>query len=363
MSSPSYASPASPSNNPHFTGIDCLRALGCIAVTAYHIIWGFNKVAGSGFWVYDLLGKGGAGFQGFLVFFIISGYIIPNSLKGERVPMLKRFFGARFFRLYPSFLLVLILGSLGKYGTLRDSRFLYGLTLFPGAFGMEVVVGPFWALEVTAFSYVLVSVLFLLFGKLCMRVLFPMYIAFLCLSFIGGRLPSSGKTWERVPLFLSLFFFGACLREVMKFKFTYLRFSYRSLGVGFIAGLILLLPIYNIVIGLSLGEEERVRQYCYYGVWIFVFIFGAILTPLKCTPLARLGRSSYSTYLWHMLLIDGVMVCLNSGRAGFLAGWSLPCYVLVMLTISLAFGEFTSRWIEQPIGRLGKKIVVATTSR
>jgi len=362
MSSQSHILPVSTPNNLHFMGIDCLRALGCIAVTAYHIIWAFNKVAGSGFWVYDLLGKDGAGFQGFLVFFIISGYIIPNSLKGERVPMLKRFGVSRFLRLYPSFLLVLILGSLAQYGTLNDSRFLYGLTLFPSVFDVEVVFGHFWALEVIVLSYALVSMLFLLFGKLYMRVLFPVYVFFLSLSFSGGGLPSYGKTWHNFPLFLSLFFFGACLREVMKFKSSRLYFSYRSIGIGLISGLIILLPVYNIVIGLSLGEDERVRQFCHYGVWIIVFLFGAILAPLKSIFLARLGRSSYSTYLWHIFIIDRVMASINSGIADFLVGWPLPYYVVGMLIISLACGELAYQWIEQPIGRFGKKIATSSTS-
>jgi|GEM_PF-228046 len=362
MSSESHALPVSPSNNPHFTGIDCLRALGCMAVTTYHLIVEFHKVAGSGFWIFNLLGEKGSGFQGFLVFFIISGYIMPNSFRGERIPTLKRFGISRFFRIYPSFLIVLILGSLAKYGTLNDSRFLYGLTLFPSALGVGVVFGQFWALEVTVFSYVLVSMLFLLFGKLRMRVLFPMYVFFLYLSFSGGKLPRTGKTWQEVPLFLSLFFFGACLREVMKFRPSRLRFSYRSIGIGFVSGLIILLPIYNIVIGISLGEEERVRQFCFYGLWIIVFLFGAILTPLKSVFLARLGRSSYSTYIWHMVLVDGVIISIKSGATGFLAGWPLPYYVVVMLIISLAFGHFAYRWVEQPIGRLGKAIAARSIS-
>jgi len=361
MSSQPHTFPVSTPGNPHFMGIDCLRALGCIAVTAYHIIWVFNQVAGSGFWVYNLLGEG-YGFQGFLIFFIISGYIIPNSLRGERFSRLKYFGLSRFFRLYPSFLLVLILSSLAQYGTLNDSRFLYGLTLFPNIFDEELVFGHFWALEVIVLSYVLVSMLFLLFGKLRMRVLFPVYVFFLYLSFSGGGLPSSSKNWQNSPLFLSLFFFGACLREVMKFKSARLCFSYRSIGIGLISGLILLLPVYNIVIGLSLGEDERVRQFCHYGMWVLAFLFGAILTPFNSAILARLGRSSYSTYLWHILIIDRVMASINSGIAGFLVGWSLPCYVVVMLIISLAFGEFVYQWVEQPIGRLGKKIATNSTS-
>jgi len=362
MSSQPYTLPSSTPSNPHFTGIDCLRALGCIAVTAYHIIWVFNKVAGSGFWVYNLLGEG-YGFQGFLVFFIISGYIIPNSLKGERVPMLRRFGTSRFFRLYPSFFLVLILGSLIKYGTLIDGRFLYGLTLFPSVFSVEMVFGHFWALEVIVLSYALTSMLFLIFGKPRMRVILPIYITFLYLSFSGDGLPIYSKTWGNFPLFLSLFFFGACLREVMKFKSSRLRFSYRAIGIGLISGLIILLPIYNIITGLSLGEDERVRQFCHYGVWIIAFLFGAILTPLKSVFLAILGRSSYSTYLWHIFIIDRVTASINSGIADFFVGWPLPCYVVVMLIVSLAFGHFVYQWIEQPIGSLGKKIASSSTSR
>jgi len=49
----------------------------------------------------------GWGGLGVLLFFAISGYVIPNSLRGTRVRGLKRFVIHRFFRLWPTFWLCL----------------------------------------------------------------------------------------------------------------------------------------------------------------------------------------------------------------------------------------------------------------
>jgi len=155
-----------------FIEIDTLRAVGCLLVLVYHAIWQSNKIAGSGFWLYEILGPEGRGFGGFLLLFIISGYIIPGSLRGRRIDGLIRFGITRFFRLYPSFWIVLILGALAKYSTLFDKRFLLGITMVPNMVGVEVVLGHLWTLELTLIFYTLIAFLFLVFGELGLGVLF-----------------------------------------------------------------------------------------------------------------------------------------------------------------------------------------------
>jgi len=344
-----------------FSEIDSLRAVACLAVTVYHVIWQFNKVAGSGVWLYDFLGEGGNGFEGFLVFFMISGYVIPGSLRGERVEAMKCFAFARFFRLYPSFWIVLVIGSLGKYTTLWNARFLWGLTMMPSLAGVEVVLGHFWALEVTAILYIFISSLYLVFGNLRLKVIFPLYLVCLTLSFSRVAVPAGRGFWGRLPLFLSLFFFGACAREVIRLDARH-KVSARKtklprcVGIGIVTGVMLIVPLYRMYLAISLGDGSLLRQFLFLFVWIFLFLFWVILLPVKMPFLKGLGKASYSIYLWHMIIIHAVIVSIQHGYAEVLRGWSLPVYVAVFLPICLVCGSLAYRWVEEPIGRLGKRI-------
>ncbi|WP_082780699.1 acyltransferase family protein [Cephaloticoccus primus] len=361
-SSVSRPSNGFPPKKLRFAEIDSLRAFGCVAVVVYHIIWQFNKVAGGGFWLYNLLGEEGNGFEGFLVFFIISGYVIPGSLRGERFLAVRRFAISRFFRLYPSFWFVLILGSLGKYRTLWDGRFWWGLTMLPSLAKVDIVLGHFWALEVTVISYVVLALLFLIFGKLRLRIVFPAYLISLALSFSRLALPSARGLWGRLPVFLSLLFFGACVREIMRLDFPRSKVRgqrcnwSRCIGVGGVAAGMVVISLYHIWLGKAFGDEGKVRQFLFLLLWVIVFLFWAVLAPVRLSLMRVVGRASYSTYLWHMVIIHTVVIGIKSGLFNILAGWPLPLYVAVFLPVCLVFGAFAYRWVEQPIGELGKRI-------
>jgi len=358
---PSSSPPVSVAK-PYFFEIDSLRALGCIAVTVYHAIWKFNEVAGSGLWLYRLLGERGDGFQGFLVFFIISGYVIPESLRGDRVEAVRRFAISRFFRLYPSSWLVLILGALVNYGTLCDTRFWWGLTMVPSLVGVDLVLGHFWALEVTMIFCGIVALLYLFFGRFRFRVLFPLYLLSLAFSFCKfARLVSIG-IWPKLPLLLSLLFFGACLRKVVQVEEgkkpgTHSRFSLSScLYLGGISGLMGSVPLYNMYLGFSLGDLGLFREFFFLFFWVIVFLFWVVLFSVKLSFLRGIGRASYSIYIWHMLMLQVIIMGIKSGTISMFSGWPFPVYVLVFLGLSLLVGGLSYRWIDQPLARIGRQI-------
>jgi len=62
--------------------IDSLRALSCALVIIAHTAGVFREVASSGAWLAAF--SRGFGILGVLLFFGISGYVIPSSLRGTR---------------------------------------------------------------------------------------------------------------------------------------------------------------------------------------------------------------------------------------------------------------------------------------
>src|SRR5690606_8415878 len=76
--------------------LDALRGLGALAVVAEHVLpWAMPSLRPYWFNI---------GIYGVLVFFLVSGYIIPASL--ERRDDVRAFWISRLFRLYPIYLLV-----------------------------------------------------------------------------------------------------------------------------------------------------------------------------------------------------------------------------------------------------------------
>ncbi|WP_327141522.1 acyltransferase family protein [Nocardia sp. NBC_01327] len=96
-----------------FEFLDALRGLAALAVVIHHcseVLWpGYIRFSTEYF---------GAGVFGVVVFFIVSGFIIPASL--ERGRSLGAFWVGRFFRLFPLFwgclIAALILHAVGVYG-------------------------------------------------------------------------------------------------------------------------------------------------------------------------------------------------------------------------------------------------------
>ncbi len=89
-------SPSTPTSQPRLAWLDALRGIGATAVVAEHMLpWLMPSLRPTWF---------NLGMYGVLVFFLVSGYIIPASL--EHRGDVRAFWVSRVFRLYPLYLLV-----------------------------------------------------------------------------------------------------------------------------------------------------------------------------------------------------------------------------------------------------------------
>jgi peptidoglycan/LPS O-acetylase OafA/YrhL len=162
--SPRHAAAPAPTGH-RMAWLDALRGLAALAVVYVH----FAQYALPG--LRDTLtGWFDFGRYGVLLFFAVSGYVIPMSL--ERHGSLRRFWVGRVFRLYPAYLLaagsMLALAATGIHpisAMLRNEP-LTGLaahaTMTTGLLGISGLVGVFWTLAYEMIFYVLVAALFAL---------------------------------------------------------------------------------------------------------------------------------------------------------------------------------------------------------
>ncbi|MEU7893296.1 acyltransferase [Nonomuraea sp. NPDC049152] len=138
--------------------LDALRGIGAIAVVAEHLPWVLPPLRP--YWF-------SLGIYGVMVFFLVSGYIIPASL--ERRGDLRAFWISRVFRLYPLYLGVCVLMvALSWWVPLREevprdgSAVASHLTMLLDVLNTGGVADTMWTLSYEMVFYLLVTALFVL---------------------------------------------------------------------------------------------------------------------------------------------------------------------------------------------------------
>jgi peptidoglycan/LPS O-acetylase OafA/YrhL len=149
---------------PRLAWLDALRGWAAVVVAAFHVsphVLGAERHLRI-FEIIDL------GKYGVLLFFLVSGYVIPMSL--ERHGDLRRFWAGRLLRIYPAYLFaVLVTIGLGAAGIMRMPGQLAGettasvlghLSMLQDLIGTRGVLRPFWTLSFEMVFYLVVAGLF-----------------------------------------------------------------------------------------------------------------------------------------------------------------------------------------------------------
>nr|WP_082534817.1 acyltransferase [Nonomuraea pusilla] len=139
--------------------LDALRGIGALAVVAEHLLpWFLPSLRP--YWF-------SLGVYGIMVFFLVSGYIIPTSL--ERHGDVRAFWIGRAFRLYPLYLAVIALVLAVSWWVPvrsevpRDGSAVAGhATMLLDVVGVGGVADTMWTLSYEMVFYLLVTALFLL---------------------------------------------------------------------------------------------------------------------------------------------------------------------------------------------------------
>jgi peptidoglycan/LPS O-acetylase OafA/YrhL len=153
-----------PQPAPRLAWLDALRGYAALVVVCFHLS---PLMIGAGRHLaimrYIDLGK-----YGVLLFFLVSGYVIPMSL--ERHGSLRRFWIGRLCRIYPAYLATIAVvaalvaaGLLGWPASLRAETvtgILAHATMTPDLFGLRGAVRVFWTLAYEMTFYLVVAGLF-----------------------------------------------------------------------------------------------------------------------------------------------------------------------------------------------------------
>jgi peptidoglycan/LPS O-acetylase OafA/YrhL len=328
--------------------LDALRGIAALLVVFTHL---YIPLLGH-VWVFDYLIDPGK--LGVLWFFMISGVVIPYSLKpvpdGPR-----RFLISRFMRLYPAYWLSLavFLVMLKLTGGVFPpwNQIVANLTMVQAALGFEDVIGLYWTLFIELVFYGLCLALFLA-GKLYdLKFRSRCALVFLLVALAMGivRAVSERKLPVALPLALSLMFFGSVWRQWLLAEHS--RALTRNLIVMLAAFIVILPPTLIMAYSKDMGTGETWGRYLFtYFVAIGSFLLLTRSVRLDHPALVWLGAVSYSLYLLHpsMLMLSEFLLSPTGA-----SGW-IVALLATLLTLGIAHLSF--RCIETPFIQFGKRL-------
>ncbi len=322
------------------------------------------------------------------VFMIISGFVIFYLLDSQKTSYLP-FIVGRFFRLFPLYL-VCIAGAILLAPVAQSNlnhlvsphndfasrlyrihewhtHFLtYAIPtalmlqgLIPGnvvPFIENIFLAPTWSLTLEWQFYLVAPLLYLGLKKWSSTACITLAIIFVCLV-IGPKM-----TWNRALLLNNLVWFVVGFVSYRFFRFMEKRklpLVTRKERIIALLGLILLAAVRNVSFTIwALVFVATFSHYLFVRIPWFLKWPSNLIRYVLNHPIAQLlGKVSYSTYLVHWLVIDGVIWSLlkvdhhlSSTRLFFYA--TLPVIILTALCSLLTY-----ELIEKPGMRLGKRLL------
>ncbi|NRQ32214.1 acyltransferase [Nonomuraea sp. NN258] len=367
--------------------LDALRGIGALAVVGEHLLTGIVPALRP-----TMINLG---VYGVLVFFLVSGYIIPVSL--ERHGDVRAFWIGRFFRLYPLYLAVIALVlALSwwlpvRWEVARDASSVAAhATMLLDVVGAAGVLNTMWTLSYEMVFYLLVTALFVA-GVRDRRGLTA--VAF------GAAALVTGVTISRAPLaggWLAWLSFGAFAVGLACVISGRLRTA-AACALGVLALALVLLssrvPWFGLAMlaimftGTALHRWERgngplwpvaltalpVALTPIWAIsagwwWVRPPVWGATVALAALTfaaawacrrrsvpaALTWLGTVSYSLYLLHLPILLAVMRVAGDLRAASpLRQLGVAALVLVAVLAASWAGH---RFIERPMQRLGRRL-------
>lgn len=330
--------------------LDSLRGLAAFIVAVLHLYEAlrnyypasfFGKTTPLSYLVADFFNLGKVGV---VVFFVISGYVIPFTLRNKKI---SQFLTNRFYRLYPAYwfsIIVLVL----VIGVQSVPALLVNLTMFQRFVGMPDINPVFWTLQIELIFYAICIVVYK-FGKLFdinfnKRVL----LFLLAVSFVVSlfRYFYSVKLPVALPLGLSLMFLGLIVRNADEAGKNLKQSGVLPLVILFIISVFYIsLLAYNKDYGFS---ERWYKYFSSYTLGIILFFLFKHY-KLGTTLLQFLANISYSLYLIHPIVLFFCIKMMNS--------WVLnvATFLLLFFLLSFALSIFSFYCVEKPVLNLVKR--------
>ena len=343
--------------------IDALRGLAALLVVWIHVANCYDtlspETAAHAYWLNDFVTQIDIGRAGVVVFFLVSGFVIPYSLRADGAAPVVPFAIKRFFRIFPAYWFSVPLGALtswwiwgGEFGW-RD--LVVNLTLLQDVFGVKSAQELYWTLLVELVFYGICVVLFVTGSLFALRrigslvaLLMLLYSALMVLHWLKWPLASAGvATWM---LNISVMLWGAMYRGAMSSERR--DPVVRWLTWGLLAYFVVILPAGTV---LTIGFAHNVLLA--YAIGFLIFVGGTTVLRIESKFCDWLGSISYSVYLLHPVVFLPIYYWLVHQPADSpLRSQNLGVYLAINVLLTLMLATMTFRLVERPGIRIGHRL-------
>ncbi|OJT47074.1 acyltransferase family protein [Serratia plymuthica] len=325
--------------------VDSIRGIAAISVVIAHFlvpIYGYDEFVFSH--VFDI------GKIGVVLFFIISGFIIPFSFRRENGGV-QAFFISRFFRLYPgywfSLLLYLVVSySLGQQFPLH--QVLANITMFQTALRVKDIVGVYWTLFIELVFYFICICSFILgvLNKVRFNFISSLVMLVIALVLAVARRKLDEAFPVALPLALSLMMFGGLWRSYLLDG----DLIAKKLAKYYIAIFVCVIPVVSFFsYGTEPGHTMRYTITYYLSMLLFILLTTRLRIHNKFMVL--MGVISYSVYLIHpsLLIVYEYFTADLPKMHRYLLG-------ILGVIFTLPFSFMVYKFIELPSITLGRRV-------
>ena len=353
------------------TFIDALRAVAILLVFARHSAEVFVHYGYGTREILKVTSRFDFGELGVVIFFAISGFLIPSSLHGARLGGSVRYVLSRAFRLYPAFLVSVIPSAFTHFWlngkSFTDSDLWLNATMVPRLFGAPLANGAYWTLEVEIAFYLLCLVLFVgglveqtfVFAAIAL-VLFVLFESSQQVLFYGVLNPDLSGYAFFFCLNLSVMCWGAMCRNWwggrrLNIATAIVFWGFGAFWIGYRPALLVAAVLRDRLADVDTNITVS------YGLSLALFLAAALHGRIGLPLLLWIGRISYSFYLLHGVAIHLIQHELE--RHPTLQGYYAGYYSVLAFAMSLAMAHASFRYIEQPGIRLGRRLIDASLRR
>jgi peptidoglycan/LPS O-acetylase OafA/YrhL len=341
--------------------IDSLRGMAVVAVLIQHLLEQiiFTQTTGPYYWGFQ--GASGYYFNfgrfGVVLFFFVSGFVIPNSFPSSAAPI-RDFVTSRFFRLYPAYWLSILLAiailPLTDAKTFSLSQIAANSTMLQMFVGVPNIRTAYWTLAIELIFYAscvcLFAAGFLKRRMTAVAIVLAVSIGCTVASmFIGNRMV---LRLMEVALNLTAMFLGKVLRDAVIER----RLSWGHVVLCSIAYVPFALSVSFRLYGSGPYDEKTFffgysMASSYVGAWLVFVTFCAIGSSSDWPFSAFIGRISYSVYLMHAYVLSVIVYLFGAGATPL--QWLLFAGTVTGLSILASW--FTFEFVEKPALAFGHR--------
>jgi peptidoglycan/LPS O-acetylase OafA/YrhL len=367
-----------PSQHPLVNGnrlhqIDALRALAAMLVVVTHAssgFWSYATKAGHSDLLYRFVQSVDAGRIGVIVFFIVSGFVVANTLHAPGANLFK-FAIRRILRLYPLFWLsiILVLLFLGGRNELIPLNMDWktiaaNFTMIPTLLGFDPLMIIYWTLETELVFYLVAAVVYklgYLFAPKKLLVLICVLIGVFAAVMFGVVPSPRTLAWKSLGLNLAFMFWGSLFYTAFAASTTEKPIIKCCHPIVLAAAAVLAPSIFTMLRFLSSGNVDDLRWAIAYPSALLIFSVLYFANGNWTRKASHLGLISYSMYLLHPAAIIAVSLFIDAH--GFLfAGAGLPLLSLITVGVTIAMSFIAYVFIEKPFISLGRKLTSESAS-